>query len=57
MTSANSDPKLRSWLRWASEEGNGPSFIRNVAEAALIACRIMPCSSLCWCNSDGETRQ
>jgi hypothetical protein len=36
--SANTDPELHDWLRWASEGGNTPSFVRKVAEAALIAC-------------------
>jgi hypothetical protein len=38
MDSANTDPELRDWLRWASEEGNAPAFVRTVAQAALIAC-------------------
>jgi hypothetical protein len=38
MPSANTDPELRSWLRWASEGGNTPSFVRKVAEAARVAC-------------------
>jgi hypothetical protein len=38
MTSANTDPELRGWLRWASESGNAPAFVRTVAEAALVAC-------------------
>ena len=38
MDSANTDPELRAWLRWASESGNTPMFVRTVAEAALIAC-------------------
>jgi len=29
---------LLDWLRWASESGNTPVFVRRVAEAALIAC-------------------
>ena len=36
--SAHTDPKLSRWLRWASERGNTPTFVRTVAEAALIAC-------------------
>ena len=32
------DPELRHWLRWASESGNTPMFVRTVVEAALIAC-------------------
>jgi len=38
MDSANTDPELRQWLRWASEGGKVPVFVRTVAEAALIAC-------------------
>jgi hypothetical protein len=38
MHSANTDPELRDWLRWAAEEGNTPSFVRRVAEAARMAC-------------------
>jgi hypothetical protein len=38
MVSANTDPELSQWLRWASESGNTPMFVRKVAEAALIAC-------------------
>jgi hypothetical protein len=38
MASANTDPELRDWLRWASESGNTPVFVRTVANAALIAC-------------------
>jgi hypothetical protein len=38
MDSANTDPELRGWLRWAAEGGNTPTFVRKVAEAALIAC-------------------
>jgi hypothetical protein len=38
MYSAATDPELRDWLRWGAEEGNAPSFVRKVAEAALIAC-------------------
>jgi len=36
--SANTDPELRRWLRWASEEGNAPAFVRTVADAACLAC-------------------
>ncbi len=32
------DPELRDWLRWASEGGNVPSFVRKVLEAAIYAC-------------------
>jgi hypothetical protein len=35
--SANTDPELADWLRWASESGEAPSFVRAVAEAAFIA--------------------
>jgi hypothetical protein len=41
MDSANTDPELlelRDWLLWASENGNTPSFVRKVAEAAQMAC-------------------
>ena len=35
--SANTDPDLRDWLRWASESGEAPSFVRAVGEAAFLA--------------------
>jgi len=38
MLSANTDPELREWLRWAFESGKAPVFVRTVAEAALLAC-------------------
>jgi hypothetical protein len=38
MDCANIDLELRAWIRWASEGGNAPAFVRTVAEAALIAC-------------------
>jgi hypothetical protein len=38
MDSAHTGPRLSQWLRWASESGSTPSFVRTVAEAALIAC-------------------
>lgn len=38
MDSPHTDPELHHWLRWASERGNTPTFVRTVAEAALIAC-------------------
>jgi hypothetical protein len=38
MISANTDPELRQWLRWAFECGKVPMFVRTVAEAALLAC-------------------
>jgi len=31
------DPDLTGWLRWASESGEVPSFVRTIAEAAFIA--------------------
>lgn len=31
------DPELNQWIRWASEPGNAPMFVRTVAEAALMA--------------------
>jgi hypothetical protein len=38
MHSANTGPELSQWLRWASERGNTPMFVRTVAEAARMAC-------------------
>jgi hypothetical protein len=38
MDSAHTDPDLSQWLRWASERGNTPMFVRTVAEAAHLAC-------------------
>jgi hypothetical protein len=35
--SANTDPDLRDWLRWASESGQVPTFVKTVADAAFIA--------------------
>jgi hypothetical protein len=35
--SANTDPDLHDWLRWASEGGEVPNFIRAIAEAAFLA--------------------
>jgi hypothetical protein len=32
------DIELRDWLRWASENGNAPAFVRLVTGAALLAC-------------------
>jgi hypothetical protein len=46
MDSAFTDPELRDWLRWASESGNTPVFMRTVAEAAVIACT--PDYELLW---------
>ena len=34
MDSAFIDPELRDWLRWASESGRTPVFVRTVAQAA-----------------------
>jgi hypothetical protein len=31
------DPHLRDWLRWASENHDVPVFVRSVAETALSA--------------------
>jgi len=38
MLSANTDPELLHWVRWASESSEVPAFMRQVVEAALIAC-------------------
>jgi hypothetical protein len=38
MHSSHTDPELSQWLRWASEGGNTPMFVRMVTQAALIAC-------------------
>jgi hypothetical protein len=38
MASATTDRELRDWLRWASERGNTPMFVRTVADAARMAC-------------------
>jgi hypothetical protein len=35
--SADTDPELADWLRWASESGEVPGFIHTIAEAAFIA--------------------
>jgi len=35
--SASTDPELRVWLRWASESGDMPSFVRAIAQAAFLA--------------------
>lgn len=35
--SANDDPELREWLRWAEESGQAPIFVKTLAEAASIA--------------------
>jgi len=34
MDSAYADSELRDWLRWASEGGEVPKFVRTVANAA-----------------------
>jgi hypothetical protein len=33
--SGNTDPDLADWLRWASESGHLPNFIRAIAETSL----------------------
>ncbi len=38
MDSTYTDPELRDWLRWASEGGKVPMFVRTVAEAARMTC-------------------
>jgi len=35
---SNTDPELSWWLRWASENGSTPMFVRTVVEAARMAC-------------------
>ena len=35
--SSATDAELRDWLRWASESGEAPTFIRAVAETASVA--------------------
>jgi len=35
--SANTDPDLHDWLRWAFESGEAPSFVKAIAEAAFLA--------------------
>ena len=35
--SANNDPDLGDWLRWASEMQEAPIFVRTIAEAAFLA--------------------
>ena len=35
--SANTDPDLGDWLRWASEMQEAPIFVRTIAEAAFLA--------------------
>jgi hypothetical protein len=35
--SAANDPELRDWLRWASENGEAPNFVRAIGEAAYLA--------------------
>ncbi len=34
--SANADPELTDWLRWASESGETPGFIRAITETAFL---------------------
>lgn len=38
MDSPHTDLELSRWLRWASERGNTPTFVRTVAEAPRVAC-------------------
>jgi hypothetical protein len=38
MDSAHIDPELSQWLRWTSESGSTPMFVRTVVESALMAC-------------------
>jgi hypothetical protein len=38
MDCPHTDPELHNWLRWASERGNTPMFVRTVVEAASMAC-------------------
>ncbi len=38
MDSAFTDLELHDWLRWASEGGKVPTFVRTVADAARMAC-------------------
>ncbi len=35
--SANTDLELTDWLRWASESGDVPIFVRAIAESASLA--------------------
>jgi hypothetical protein len=35
---ASTDPELHHWLRWVSDRGNRPTFVRTVAKADLMAC-------------------
>jgi hypothetical protein len=58
MYSASTDPELRDWLRWASDEGNAPAFVRRVAEAAQMACSPDDHELfgwLCWACGRGHT--
>jgi hypothetical protein len=43
MLSANTDPELRGWLRWAAESGNTPMLVRMVAKAARMTCLLDCC--------------
>jgi hypothetical protein len=36
--SSSTGPELRSWLRWASEEGIASDFVHWVADAGCLAC-------------------
>ena len=55
MVSANPDPELREWLRWDSESGRTPCFVRIVAEAGnlpsqfrrVLEAPIYACASEC----------
>jgi len=38
MDSTSTNPEMKQWLRWTSESGEVPIFVRTVAEAALLAC-------------------
>ena len=37
LSAAAADPELHGWLRFAFEEGNTPSFVRNLSDIALIS--------------------
>lgn len=39
MDSPHTEPELRDWLRWASESGRVPTFVRTIAEAAFVVFR------------------
>ena len=38
VVSANTDLEMRTWLRRAAEDGNVPTFVRKVTDAARLAC-------------------